>query len=534
MNSKILTVYVVFFSGLFLSGCNSNFEFNDNESKIENKIDQSTALIDESMIQAMKIDKNAKKWAIDLYNLNKNHAFWIKSESISSDQALFFAYVNSDTALNIPFGYFSTPSYKNETTLFEKEVITALRCAEFLNLKDTSIFNHQKNTANISQRVSAEHFIDFFNAFDNPSWIAHLLNFKENNKHLVKMHLAMNKFTKKYGIETNTNSEIPTDLKDSLAVFHFISQQLMKRNFIEDTTLKQDELVEQLRQYQFLNGLNTDGAIGRNTIGALTETNYSRYLKGVLSIDKLRGFPDSLIGKKRIVINIPSYLLHLYIDDQIVNTSKVIVGTQKNQTPLFTATMQYFVVNPYWNVPYSIASKEILPHLKKDSSYLRRNNYTLLDRNKNILIADSINWKNISPSNFPYFVRQEPGPRNSLGLVKLMFPNDHAIYIHDTPSKSLFSRDERTFSHGCIRTEHPFKLAHDILASENHKYIDSVEHYLTLPKETYLILGEKFPVTIVYHTAGVNDSTQEVQFYKDIYKKEEEINQLFQSTPKEN
>src|SRR5690554_4904722 len=97
--------------------------------------------------------------------------------------------------------------------------------------------------------------------------------------------------------------------------------------------------------------------------------------------------------------------------------------------------MQYFVVNPYWNVPYSIASKEILPHLKKDSSYLRRNNYTLLDRNKNILIADSINWKNISPSNFPYFVRQEPGPRNSLGLVKLMFPNDHAIYIHDTRSE---------------------------------------------------------------------------------------------------
>src|SRR5690554_7721369 len=95
----------------------------------------------------------------------------------------------------------------------------------------------------------------------------------------------------------------------------------MNRNFIEDTTLTQDELVEQLRQDQFFNGLNTDGPIGRNTIGALTDTNYSRYLKAVLSIDKLRGFPDSLIGEKRIVINIPSYLLHLYIDDQIVNTS---------------------------------------------------------------------------------------------------------------------------------------------------------------------------------------------------------------------
>ncbi|HLV42334.1 MAG TPA: L,D-transpeptidase family protein [Brumimicrobium sp.] len=343
----------------------------------------------------------------------------------------------------------------------------------------------------------------------------------------------MNQFTKYYGIEDLKTENPPKEIKDSIIAQNFITQQLLKRNFIKDSTIEGEELIEYLRSFQYMNGLNTDGELGKNTINALVETNYSRYLKGIISIDKMRDFPDSLLGGKLIVINIPSYLLHLYINDHVINTSRVVVGTQRNQTPLFTSTMKYIVVSPYWNVPYSIASKEILPHLKRDSSYLKRNRYSLLDRDRNVLSPESIDWKDYKQSNFPYFVRQEPGPTNSLGLVKLIFPNDKSIYIHDTPSKSLFGRDERTFSHGCIRTENPFKLVNDILTSEKHMYLDSIDVLKNRSNETYLILNETFPVTIIYHTAGISDSTQQVLFYKDIYKKEDHLYKLFQQPAEE-
>lgn len=534
MKISFFSYFIVFLSVFLFVRCNSDFEFNDNELNIEENIDQSTSIIDESIINTMNINENAKKWSIELYKLRDNHAIWIKYDSLSTGISTFFDYVNSDTSLNIPFGYFSTSSFNKESSLLEKEIITVLRCAEFLSLKDTTIINHQKNTFNPSQRISPKAFIAFINEDSKlESWISRLLNYKENNKRLIQMHLALNDFTEKHGVEENKNEKIPTDLKDSVLVHNFITQQLRTRNFIKDSTLSNEDMLTHLRSFQFLNGLNADGEIGKNTITALTETNYSRYLKGVIAIDKMREFPDSLKSGKIIVINIPSYLLHLYIDDEVINTSRVVVGTQSNQTPLFTSTMKYIVVSPYWNVPYSIASKEILPNLKKDRSYLSRNRYSILDRDRNVLVTDSIDWNSYKPSNFPFFIRQEPGPSNSLGLVKLLFPNENSIYIHDTPSKALFSRDERTFSHGCIRTENPFKLVNDILSSEEHSYLDSVAVLSERSKETYLILNETFPVTIVYQTAGINDSTKQVQFFKDIYKKEDPLYKLIQQAIKE-
>src|SRR5690554_357124 len=534
MNINKPTVFIVFFLGLLLLGCNSKTEFKNNELNTEDKIDQSTPLIDESLINAMNISEKSKKWSIQLYKKLDYHSIWVEHDSLSSTISSFFDYVNSDTSLNIPLEYFSTSSYTEQANSLEKEVITALRCAEFLSLKDTTIINQEKNIFNQSAPVLVEAFIEFLeNKKNTDPWEVHLLNYKEKNGRLIRMHLSMNQFTKYYGIEDLKTENPPKEIKDSIIAQNFITQQLLKRNFIKDSTIEGEELIEYLRSFQYMNGLNTDGELGKNTINALVETNYSRYLKGIISIDKMRDFPDSLLGGKLIVINIPSYLLHLYINDHVINTSRVVVGTQRNQTPLFTSTMKYIVVSPYWNVPYSIASKEILPHLKRDSSYLKRNRYSLLDRDRNVLSPESIDWKDYKQSNFPYFVRQEPGPTNSLGLVKLIFPNDKSIYIHDTPSKSLFGRDERTFSHGCIRTENPFKLVNDILTSEKHMYLDSIDVLKNRSNETYLILNETFPVTIIYHTAGISDSTQQVLFYKDIYKKEDHLYKLFQQPAEE-
>ncbi|WP_158276203.1 L,D-transpeptidase family protein [Brumimicrobium oceani] len=526
-NKLTFILSLLFLAHLFLK-CSSGAEFNQNELNSSTKIDQTIRTIDKKTIDHLPISDYSKSWTTNLYTSIDNQTIWIKNGKSSESIQEFFNYLNSDIALNLPISYLSTSPFAPSDQLEKKEVISALRCAEFLFLKDSSLINYDENKLNRSQLISPKEFLEFLNdKNETDSWIEHLIQYKENNKNLIQLHLALNKFTANYGIENNTNENIYLQVpKDSLA-FVFTAQQLFKRNFISDTLQDTMYLKEKLASFQALNGLNTDAKLGKKTMEALLETNYSRYLKGIIALDKLRTFPDSLVGKKLIEINIPSYLLRLYVNDEIINTSKVIIGTQRNQTPLFTSKMKHIVVNPYWNVPYSIASREILPHLKKDVTYLRRKNYSLLDRNRNVILADSIDWSKYSSRNFPFFVRQEPGPSNSLGLVKLIFPNKNSIYIHDTPSKHLFARDERTFSHGCVRTQSPFKLVHDILSAENHKYTDSIDVLKTRPTETYLILNDNFPVTISYRTAGINDSTKQIQFYKDVYEKETDLNTLF-------
>ena len=144
MNINKPTVFIVFFLGLLLLGCNSKTEFKNNELNTEDKIDQSTPLIDEPLINAMNISEKSKKWSIQLYKKLDYHSIWVEHDSLSSTISSFFDYVNSDTSLNIPLEYFSTSSYTEQANSLEKEVITALRCAEFLSLKDTTIINQKK------------------------------------------------------------------------------------------------------------------------------------------------------------------------------------------------------------------------------------------------------------------------------------------------------------------------------------------------------------------------------------------------------
>lgn len=534
MKNKYTLLLSLLIIGFLFAKCSSNAEFNEKELNDDEKTEQIITSVDKATIEALQISESSKIWAKELYSSLDNESIWIINDSTSDSIATFFNYLNSDMALNLPIGHLSIRSYRSNDPLVNKEIISVLRCAEFLSLKDTTLINYSKNTLNSLPLVNQKRFIEFLeDKKADDSWIEHLIEYKEKNRRLVHLHYALNQFTSAYGIENNSNNKIYITIpKDSLANV-FIAQQLYSRNYISDTLLDTLSLKDKLRSFQHMNGLNSDAKLGKNTMEALKETNYSRYLKGVISLDKMRNLPDSLLVSKSIIINIPSYLLYLYVDNEIINTSKVIIGTQRNQTPVFSSTMKYIVVSPYWNVPYSIASREILPHLKKDVSYLKRNRYSILDRDRNQLIADSIDWSKYSSRNFPFFVRQEPGPTNSLGLVKLMFPNDKSIYIHDTPSKYLFARDERTFSHGCVRTESPFKLVSDILSSENHKYLDSVSMLKERSKETYLMLNETFPVTIVYHTSGINDSTQQVQFYKDVYKKEGGLYKLFREPSEE-
>jgi murein L,D-transpeptidase YcbB/YkuD len=201
-----------------------------------------------------------------------------------------------------------------------------------------------------------------------------------------------------------------------------------------------------------------------------------------------------------IVVNIPAYELTFFRDGKPELRSKVVVGKAMHKTVIFSAPMEYIVFRPYWNVPASILNKEILPAIKKNPNYLAEHD---------------MEWKDS-------YVRQRPGPENSLGLVKFLFPNSNAIYLHDTPSKSLFGKEDRAFSHGCIRVAKPKELAAMIMKDDKKWNPAKIETAMNGGEEYWYTLKNKIPVYIGYFTAWV-DADGVVHFYEDIYKRDEAL-----------
>lgn len=220
-----------------------------------------------------------------------------------------------------------------------------------------------------------------------------------------------------------------------------------------------------------------------------------------------------------IVVNIPSASLVLYNRDVAVLESKVIVGKKTSRTPTFISRVTDVTIFPYWMVPRSIATKELLPEIKMDVTYLERNNFQLVDASGRFADAKNINWSTMTPENFPYTIRQSTGCDNSLGLIKLNVNHPFNVYLHDTPWKALFEAQNRFFSHGCIRVQKAKELA-GYLLKENRIAVDTLdEGRLFVGKSPkVLLLQNKIPVLVLYNTAWF-DATGTVRFYHDIYSK---------------
>jgi murein L,D-transpeptidase YcbB/YkuD len=196
--------------------------------------------------------------------------------------------------------------------------------------------------------------------------------------------------------------------------------------------------------------------------------------------------------------------MHVYDSGRLQFNINVIVGTSANSTVIFNDRLQYIVFSPYWNVPESIVRGEILPGIKKNPNYLAKHNMEI-----------------VKQASVPV-IRQMPGPANSLGLVKFLFPNNYSIYFHDTPNRNLFSQSSRSFSHGCIRVGEPKKLAQYLLRSDSNWTTQKIDSAMHLKKEKWVPLKKSIPVFIVYFTAWVNQEGQ-LNFRKDIYKHDEKM-----------
>jgi murein L,D-transpeptidase YcbB/YkuD len=232
------------------------------------------------------------------------------------------------------------------------------------------------------------------------------------------------------------------------------------------------------------------------------------------------------------MVNIADQSLKLMDNGKEALGMRVVVGKPYWSTPVFSATMTYLVINPYWNVPPGIARKETIPKTRRNPNYLRENNLKIITgwgADLREINPSAIDWQTVSYRRFPYRFRQDPGPENSLGRVKFMFPNKFHVYLHDTPSRNLFQKIGRAFSHGCIRVEKPIELAEYLLQDTewNRARIEAETEKRT---EKVIRIPQPIPVRIFYWTAWV-DEDGVTQFRPDIYKRDEELKRALRETP---
>lgn len=312
--------------------------------------------------------------------------------------------------------------------------------------------------------------------------------------------------------------------KNILATAFYYAGMLDIASFDSINTLK-----VVVQSFQTKSDLVASGTFNVQTKEALIESIAERSLLIALNMDRLR--KTDINAEDFLFVNIPEYKLYAYAENQQKKEFVVVVGKKKTPTPNVSSKLEKIITNPYWTVPRSITRNELLPKIKNDSTYMARNRYFIIDWKEDVVDPTSLDWDDDDPFGRRYWVRQKYGGGNALGKVKFVFPNKHSVYLHDTPSKGLFSRDYRAYSHGCVRVQNPDQLAQylsDVYVSTETDSVNIKSSIASRKRQEYAI-NANVEVHIQYLTCSVNENGRLIVF-DDIYKKDKkELEALFSS-----
>ncbi len=281
-----------------------------------------------------------------------------------------------------------------------------------------------------------------------------------------------------------------------------------------DPNLYDDELVAASKRFQELHGIDPDGAVGKRTVSELNITAQQRVDQLRINLERARWVLNQL-GDEFIVVNISGFHLYVVKGGVPVWDTRVVVGKTYRQTPMFKSNMRTVVLNPTWTVPPTILKQDLLPKIARDPSYLASHNIAVVDAGGAEVDPGTIDWQQ-ARRRFPYNLVQRPGNDNSLGRVKFLFPNEHAVYLHDTPNRALFDRADRAASSGCIRVENPMALADYLLTGDTDWPKARVEEVLAAGHTQNIILKHTMPIVIMYWTAQL-DRDGTMRFFPDLY-----------------
>ena len=386
--------------------------------------------------------------------------------------------------------------------------------------------------------LSSQFYLDKINSFitgNSLSAVIGSLEPKHRGYHELKR--GIRKFLENADFKKITIIDYPNN--NPKQTMSGVIRRLYESGYLDSFSLSPDSLKLSmvLKKYQQDKNLTVDGKIGSQTIHELNSTDEEKFKRIAITLDRYKMLPEEM-PVKYVWVNIPSFNLRLVVNDSVKIISRIVVGKPKTRTPVLSSSISEIITYPQWNIPQSIIIKEILPGLKKNSHYLEKKGFSLVNGKGEEINPDLIDWSKYNKS-IPYKVIQGSGDANALGVLKFNFNNKYAVYLHDTNQRFYFGLTSRALSHGCIRVQEWEKLAFFILNNER-KYpgindlktytlADSVRHWLALKEKHVVPVKNRLPLFIRYFTCEGRDG--KIIFYEDIYDEDQQLaNKYFNST----
>lgn len=520
---QILKIVSLLFILLLLSSCEGGITFDENEISMEKKIKK---FLTDDKLHELGIDQLGVNVLNEFYKTNEYHPKWIQKSSLTKEGKELKKLLLNTFKFGIPANRY--PFLKSEnSSILKDELMITLTLAYFAN--DLKIGFIDTSTTSLKPLIAVSigelKKITEFN--DAISLSRQLIQFGPSDTNYQKLAVGLVNFCSNYPVDT-TRYFIQSSNKDSIIIKSQSRKALFSKGYLANVNGIDSLFYTALKLFQTQNGLTNDGKIGFYTVLALNESSHHKLLRTSLTMEKWRW--KNQYPKKFIQINIPEYKLRLFENDSLLTTHRIIVGKPVHQTPELNSKIRQIVLFPYWHVPNSIARNEMLLKVRKDSDYFKKNELRIFKNEKEI-DPHSVDWQKVKDNTFPYAVRQDYGPKNSLGILKFEFFNPFSVYIHDTPEKSLFNKEIRSFSHGCIRCENPVELVKLIVendsTSRRKKKLNaiSLDSLLEIEQTYFINLVKKIPLFVEYKTVTIHNNF--LLFYHDIYGKDEKYIALF-------
>lgn len=308
-----------------------------------------------------------------------------------------------------------------------------------------------------------------------------------------------------------------TDPVDSVEFLKNLQTRLYEGGYLTMNSPDIDtvELTAAVKAYQNKNGLKVDGKAGPMVVKSLNGNGQERFKTIAINLDRYKQLPDTL-PQRYLWVNIPAFQLRVWDTDTLKLESRIIVGQPQTRTPLLTSTLTNFITLPQWTVPYSIIFKEMLPKIRENVAYLKKQNLMVVDKNDSIIDPQTINWFKLNKNYFPYQLKQREGDDNSLGVIKFNFRNKYSVYLHDTNARGLFSRPARALSHGCVRVQQWDKLSKYLVKNDSLRYPpDTLAAWIKRKEKHTVNFSKKLPIFLRYMTCEVRDG--HIVFFDDVY-----------------